>query len=184
MQPFLPAYLAGGIHPSSSASSQYALLLPGVVRRARAGPCYHAHGICLAALLGAHTQHRRSSIIIVVYVPASRAVNGATRPGRGRPGRDGAGRGWVGVADGVTGARRGGSGSVRAVAAPVAPRAPCGTRAPFTALPASDKRRAKAQHIVVRGVGANPTEFPKGDIMAKRESKGSADIETDVESAG
>jgi hypothetical protein len=53
--------------------------------------------------------------------PVGRALNGATRPGRGRPGRDVEGRGWAGVAEGVAGARRGGSGSVGAVAAPWRP---------------------------------------------------------------
>jgi hypothetical protein len=48
----------------------------------------------------------------------ARAVHGATRTGRGRSGRHGAGRSCAGVADGVAGARRSGSGSVGAVVAP------------------------------------------------------------------
>jgi hypothetical protein len=76
-----------------------------------------------------------------------RAVHEATRPGRGKPGRDGAGRGatrQAGARRGRPGlggrCRRGGRGATgwigvrRGGMRPVAPRAPSGTRAPCTAL--------------------------------------------------
>jgi hypothetical protein len=81
---------------------------------------------------------------------ASRAVHEATRPGRGKPGRDGVGRGatrQAGARRGRPGlggrCRRGARGATgwigvrRGGMRPVAPRAPSGTRAPCTALRAS-----------------------------------------------
>jgi hypothetical protein len=52
-----------------------------------------------------------------IYSLGTRAVHEATRPGRGKPGRDGAGRGATRQA----GARRGGSGSGEAVCARLRP---------------------------------------------------------------